>query len=285
MAVDWELLRSPDEVDQKDAYEHILQASITPLTLAVKLFGIARSVKVDPNDLDDPEDLRELFDAARQIMKMRIELAELASEKSTALHHRTQEEEEELGELRQKLASAEKQASQVPRLKEENRALGKQVSQLENELDELSNQLHRSQQETDRQLSAKLRDKNAHVAQLLADLQAASTKTGYDPSAMQWVDIEVAERREDLISGEDEYLQIMVCQLQKKLAKMKPRGSTAAAQPQARKTGSTPAAFGPGGIGTGVQRFAGSTTNAGICVWLVWDQNIVVVGADFCLLL
>ncbi|XP_075728690.1 uncharacterized protein LOC119165489 isoform X2 [Rhipicephalus microplus] len=156
MAVDWELLRSPDEVDQKDAYEHILQ--------------------VDPNDLDDPEDLRELFDAARQIMKMRIELAELASEKSTALHHRTQEEEEELGELRQKLASAEKQASQVPRLKEENRALGKQVSQLENELDELSNQLHRSQQETDRQLSAKLRDKNAHVAQLLADLQDAEAE-------------------------------------------------------------------------------------------------------------
>ncbi|KAL1467136.1 hypothetical protein MTO96_026284, partial [Rhipicephalus appendiculatus] len=111
---------------------------------------------VDPNDLNDPEDLRELFDAARQIMKMRIELAELASERSTALHHRTQEEEEELAELRQKLASAEKQASQVPRLKEENRALGKQVSQLENELDELSNQLHRSQQETDRQLSAKL---------------------------------------------------------------------------------------------------------------------------------
>ncbi|KAL1420633.1 hypothetical protein MTO96_023882 [Rhipicephalus appendiculatus] len=82
---------------------------------------------VDPNDLDDPEDLRELFDAARQIMKMQIELAELASERSTALHHRTQEEEEELAELRQKLASAEKQASQVPRLKEENRALGKQV--------------------------------------------------------------------------------------------------------------------------------------------------------------
>ncbi|XP_050024781.2 uncharacterized protein [Dermacentor andersoni] len=106
-------------------------------------------------------------------MKMRIEQAELASEETTRLHHRTQEEEEELAELRQKLASAEKHASQVPRLKEENRALGKQVSQLENELDELSNQLHRSQQETDRQLSAKLRDKNAHVAQLLADLQAS----------------------------------------------------------------------------------------------------------------
>ncbi|KAH7932042.1 hypothetical protein HPB52_024941 [Rhipicephalus sanguineus] len=129
------------------------------------------SSQVDPNDLGDPEDLRELFDAARQIMKMRIELAELASEKSTGLHHRTQEEEDELAELREKLASAQKQASQVPRLKEENRALGKQVSQLENELDELSNQLHRSQQETDRQLSAKLRDKNTHVAQLLADLQ------------------------------------------------------------------------------------------------------------------
>ncbi|XP_037557519.1 uncharacterized protein LOC119434437 [Dermacentor silvarum] len=92
--------------------------------------------KVDPNDLDDPDDLRELFDAARQIMRMRIEQAELASEETTRLHHRTQEEEEELAELRQKLASAEKHASQVPRLKEENRALGKQVSQLENELDE-----------------------------------------------------------------------------------------------------------------------------------------------------
>ncbi|KAL3210803.1 hypothetical protein MRX96_052126 [Rhipicephalus microplus] len=71
---------------------------------------------------------------------------------------------------------------------------------------------------------------------------AASTKTGYDPSTMQWVDIEVAETREDPIPGEDEYLQIMVCQMQEKLAKMKPRGSTAASQPQARKTGSTPAA-------------------------------------------
>ncbi|KAH7958061.1 hypothetical protein HPB51_027954 [Rhipicephalus microplus] len=146
---------------------------------------------------------------------------------------------------------------------------------------------------------------------------AASTKTGYDPSTMQWVDIEVAERREDPIPGEDEYLRIMVRQLQEKLAKMKPRGSTATAQPQARKTGSTPAAcvesprqlatwkpahttrmwldelvivlkskiivdpqaaFGPGGIGTAVQRFTGSTTNAGISVWPVWDRNIVFVG-------
>ncbi|KAL3184750.1 hypothetical protein MRX96_005854 [Rhipicephalus microplus] len=131
---------------------------------------------------------------------------------------------------------------------------------------------------------------------------AASTKTGYDPSTMQWVDIEVAETREDPIPSADEYLQIMVRQLQEKLAKMKPRGSTAAAQPQARKTGSTTAAciesprqlatwkpthtprirsdelvivlkpkitmdlhaaFCPGGIGTAVQRFTGSTTNAG----------------------
>ncbi|KAL3247024.1 hypothetical protein MRX96_057289 [Rhipicephalus microplus] len=133
---------------------------------------------------------------------------------------------------------------------------------------------------------------------------------------MQWVDIEVAETREDPMPGEDEYLQIMVRQLQEKLAEMKPRGSTAAAQPQARKTGSTPAAcvepprqlttwkpthtplirsdelviafkpkitmdlhaaLGPGQIGTAVQRFTGSTTNAGISVWPVWDQNIVVV--------
>ncbi|KAH8029988.1 hypothetical protein HPB51_006194 [Rhipicephalus microplus] len=145
---------------------------------------------------------------------------------------------------------------------------------------------------------------------------AASRKTGYDPSTMQWVDIEVAETREDPIPGEDEYLQIMVRQMQEKLAKMKPRSSTAATQPQARKTGSTPAAcvaslwqlatwkpthtprirsdelvivlkpkitmdlhaaFGPGGIGTVVQRFSGSTTNAGISVWPVWDQSIVVV--------
>ncbi|KAL3193764.1 hypothetical protein MRX96_000061 [Rhipicephalus microplus] len=146
---------------------------------------------------------------------------------------------------------------------------------------------------------------------------AASTKTGYDPSTMHWVDIEVAETREDPIRGEDEYLQIMVRQLQEKLAKMKPGGSTATAQPQARKTESTPAAcvesprqlatqkpthmprirsdelvivlkpkitmdlhaaFGPGGIGTAVKRFTDSTTNAGISVWPVWDQNIVVVG-------
>ncbi|KAL3206770.1 hypothetical protein MRX96_039928 [Rhipicephalus microplus] len=148
---------------------------------------------------------------------------------------------------------------------------------------------------------------------------AASTKTGYDPSTMQWVDIEVAETREDPIPGEDEYLHIMVRQLQEKLAKMNPRGSTAATQPQARKTGSTPAAcfesprklatwkpthtprirsdelvivlkpkltmdlhaaFGPGGIGTAVQRFTGSNTNAGISAWPVWDQNIVVVGGS-----
>ncbi|KAL3176475.1 hypothetical protein MRX96_010271 [Rhipicephalus microplus] len=144
---------------------------------------------------------------------------------------------------------------------------------------------------------------------------AASTKTGYDSSTMQWVDIEVAETREDPIPGEDEYLQIMVRQLHEKLAKMKPRGSTAATQPQARKTGSTPAAcvesprqlatckpthtprirldelvivlkpkitmdlhaaFDPGGIGTAVQRFTGCSTNAGISVWPVWDRNIVV---------
>ncbi|KAL3194878.1 hypothetical protein MRX96_016047 [Rhipicephalus microplus] len=71
---------------------------------------------------------------------------------------------------------------------------------------------------------------------------AASMKTGYDPTTMQWVDIEVAETREDPTPGQDEYLQIMICQLQENLAKMKPRGSTAAAQPQARKTGSTPTA-------------------------------------------
>ncbi|KAL3190582.1 hypothetical protein MRX96_019685 [Rhipicephalus microplus] len=71
---------------------------------------------------------------------------------------------------------------------------------------------------------------------------AASAKTGYDPGTMQWVDIEVAETREDPIPGEDKYLQIMVRQLQEKLAKMKPRVSTAAAQPQARKSGSTLAA-------------------------------------------
>ncbi|KAH8038235.1 hypothetical protein HPB51_026132 [Rhipicephalus microplus] len=98
---------------------------------------------------------------------------------------------------------------------------------------------------------------------------------------------------------------------------MKPRGSTAIAQPQACKTGSTPAAcvesprqlvtwkstqthrirsdelvnvletkitmdlhaaFGPGGIGTAVQRFTGSTTNAGISVGPLWNQNIVVLG-------
>ncbi|KAL3204859.1 hypothetical protein MRX96_041140 [Rhipicephalus microplus] len=57
---------------------------------------------------------------------------------------------------------------------------------------------------------------------------AASTKTGYDRSTMQWVDIEVAETRESPIPGEDEYLQIMVRQLQEKLAKMKPRDLTAA---------------------------------------------------------
>ncbi|KAL1485288.1 hypothetical protein MTO96_032050, partial [Rhipicephalus appendiculatus] len=71
---------------------------------------------------------------------------------------------------------------------------------------------------------------------------AVSTKTGYDPSTMQWVEIDAAEARQDPIPGEDEYLQIMVRQMQEKLAKMKPRGSTAAAQPPARKTGSTLAA-------------------------------------------
>ncbi|KAL1479114.1 hypothetical protein MTO96_052131, partial [Rhipicephalus appendiculatus] len=59
---------------------------------------------------------------------------------------------------------------------------------------------------------------------------------------MQWVEIDAAEARQDRIPGGDEYLQIMVSQMQEKLAKMKPRGSTAAAQPPARKTGSTLAA-------------------------------------------
>ncbi|KAH7974234.1 hypothetical protein HPB49_012350 [Dermacentor silvarum] len=36
------------------------------------------------------------------------------------------------------------------------------------------------------------------------------------------------------------------------------------------------AAFGPGGIGTAVQGLTGSTANAGVSVWPVWDQNIVV---------
>ncbi|KAH7946828.1 hypothetical protein HPB52_004902 [Rhipicephalus sanguineus] len=111
---------------------------------------------------------------------------------------------------------------------------------------------------------------------------------------MQWVKIEAEEARQDPIPG-----------------------LAAAAQPQARKPGSTSAAdaespkqlsswkpthtprirsdelvivlkpritmnlhaaFGPGGIGTAVQRLTGSTANAGISVWPVWDQNIVVVG-------
>ncbi|KAH7946161.1 hypothetical protein HPB49_020733 [Dermacentor silvarum] len=38
------------------------------------------------------------------------------------------------------------------------------------------------------------------------------------------------------------------------------------------------AAFGPGGISTAVQGLTGSTANAGVSVWPVWDQNIVVVG-------
>ncbi|KAH7963640.1 hypothetical protein HPB52_022308 [Rhipicephalus sanguineus] len=146
---------------------------------------------------------------------------------------------------------------------------------------------------------------------------AASKKTGYDPNTMQWLEIEAAEARQDPISGEDEYLQNMVRQMQDKLAKIKPRGLAAAAQPQARKPGSTSAAdaespkqrswckpthtslirsdelvivlkpritmdlhaaFGPGGIGTAVQRLTGSSANAGIFVWPVWDQNIVVLG-------
>ncbi|KAH7970884.1 hypothetical protein HPB49_016387 [Dermacentor silvarum] len=40
------------------------------------------------------------------------------------------------------------------------------------------------------------------------------------------------------------------------------------------------AAFGPGGIGTAVQDLTGSTANAGVSVWPVWDQNIVVVGVN-----
>ncbi|KAL1484981.1 hypothetical protein MTO96_049888, partial [Rhipicephalus appendiculatus] len=130
---------------------------------------------------------------------------------------------------------------------------------------------------------------------------AASTKTSYDPSTMQWVEIDATEARQDPIPGEHAYVQITVRQMQEKLAKMKLRGSTATAQPQARKTGSTHAAcaeslgqlvswrpthtprirldelvivlkpritmdrhaaFGPGGIGTAVQLLTGSTANA-----------------------
>ncbi|KAH7936136.1 hypothetical protein HPB52_018811 [Rhipicephalus sanguineus] len=68
---------------------------------------------------------------------------------------------------------------------------------------------------------------------------AASTKAGYGPNTMQWVEMEAAEARQDTIPGEEEYLQIMVGQMQDKRAEMKPRGLAAAAQPQARKRIST----------------------------------------------
>ncbi|XP_077494471.1 uncharacterized protein LOC144105199 [Amblyomma americanum] len=100
-----------------------------------------------------------------------MRITELASEER--VQRRSQEEEEELAEVKQRLASAEKQASQLSRVREENRALEKQVSRLERELEQLSSQLDRSRLETDRQNSARLRDKNAQVAQLLADLQDA----------------------------------------------------------------------------------------------------------------
>lgn len=151
---------------------------------------------------------------------------------------------------------------------------------------------------------------------------AVAAKAGNDPSTTQRMELEAAEARQDPIPGEDEYLQIMVRQMQEKLAKTKPTGSAPAAQQQAPKTGLAPAAgaasdsprrggqqvqwkptqtprirpdelvivlkprlnvdlraaFGPGGIGTAVQGLTGSTANAGVSVWPVWDQNIVVVG-------
>ncbi|KAH6931342.1 hypothetical protein HPB50_023907 [Hyalomma asiaticum] len=114
---------------------------------------------------------------------------------------------------------------------------------------------------------------------------AASTKTGYDPSTMQWVEIQAAEARRDPIPGEDEYLQIMVRQMQEKLAKIKPRGSTAAAQPQARKTGSTLTACteSPRPLAswkpTHTPRIrSDELCNASPAVPRTLDQNIVVVG-------
>ncbi|KAL3218449.1 hypothetical protein MRX96_031551 [Rhipicephalus microplus] len=61
---------------------------------------------------------------------------------------------------------------------------------------------------------------NADEAYARAPAMAASMKTGFDPITMQWIDIVVAETRADPIPGEDEYFQIMVRQLQEKLAKM-----------------------------------------------------------------
>ncbi|KAH8041738.1 hypothetical protein HPB51_017558 [Rhipicephalus microplus] len=105
---------------------------------------------------------------------------------------------------------------------------------------------------------------------------AASTKTGYDPSTMQWVDIEVAETREDPIPA--------CVESPRQLATWKPtytpriRSDELVIVLKPKITMDLHAAFGPGRIGTAVQRFTGSTTNAGISVWPVWDQNIVVVG-------
>ncbi|XP_077531338.1 uncharacterized protein LOC144143466 [Haemaphysalis longicornis] len=114
------------------------------------------------------------------------------------------EEDDELAELRQRLQTAEKQASQVTRLKDENRALGKQVSQLERELDQVSSQLERSMQETDRQLSAKLRDKNVQMAQLLADLQEADAEKHSLQSQLGELTAKLADAADQMDATADE---------------------------------------------------------------------------------
>lgn len=59
---------------------------------------------------------------------------------------------------------------------------------------------------------------------------AMATKAGNDPSTTQWMELEAAETWQDPIPGEDEYLQIMVRQMQEKLTKLKPTGSVTVAQ-------------------------------------------------------
>ncbi|XP_037574431.1 uncharacterized protein LOC119456677 [Dermacentor silvarum] len=71
---------------------------------------------------------------------------------------------------------------------------------------------------------------------------AVAAKAGNDPSTTQRIGTRGRGSTARPYTGEDEYLQIMVRQMQEKLAKTKPTGSAPAAQQQAPKTGLAPAA-------------------------------------------
>ncbi|KAH7960787.1 hypothetical protein HPB49_023387 [Dermacentor silvarum] len=129
---------------------------------------------------------------------------------------------------------------------------------------------------------------------------AVAAKAGNDPSTTQRMELEAAEARQDL-----EKMNIFRSWFAKCKRSSPRRSHRALRQPPSNRlpkqdwlpqlalppilqgqegskcNGSRHKHLGSGqisGIGTAVQGLTGSTANAGVSVWPVWDQNIVVVG-------